>query len=507
MTLYTYLSHYRSLSEPEKEIDEPRNIVESGKTTLEAALAHRHHSDSCQQERTKFEDGPEGKGSLDQPGDGDQGVAMLLMMRRNKGKSDVHLPAPLSKASIKTQVKDHSSSSRGLPSSHPYYRSARVLASPKPGMGGSKYKDQLGNKGVSDVKYEQQRARATNIVYRYPVRPFMQHKSASCIETEHSPTSPRVYIPPPIFSPRRLPSNDSIHSRSSLSVNYNRDDLVRPHSAAVPSEPLARRNPIDGSISRRLPYPTANALRQQRRDLPDYPDYSSIGNGPFPSPIRESFIRSNSGGRIVPPFRELERRLVYQGSDAVNFRRATVSPPDLVAYDRGPNGLKRGAPEDFTSYRKQDRDFQQTLPRLRLPDDYSENEMRAAVEAKRARTDSADSSTSGSGNSPPNRMRYIAPSRSSVGSHLIPHSSVDQAQQRRQNAYRSPSPSASRQKARNGDSARNSGSFDFKDAEPMISQALAKSGKSESAIDTARALADVAATLARVAESLKDSIR
>lgn len=64
----------------------------------------------------------EDKATSNQACEEDPGVEMLLMMRRRKGTDNVALPAPLSKAAIKTPGSSGIISG-GLPSSHPYYRS------------------------------------------------------------------------------------------------------------------------------------------------------------------------------------------------------------------------------------------------------------------------------------------------------------------------------------------------------------------------------------------------
>lgn len=511
--------------------------------SLPVAVASETHTDV--QAIVDTENKPISDSSIEE----DAGVATLLMMRRNKGNDKAPLPAPLSKAAIKTPATGQQSAmgsafspGRGLASSHPYYRSARVLASPlvygsrvdrrvssrsgvfqqtTPGReqqsGANRPRLERGFRASPDVRYEQQRTRGA-VVYRYPPRAAMQEKEDRWrkedrwTETDKRPASPRVYIPPPIFSPRRAPSDSALPTQSSLASTRNLAELPRPHSVASERDAASL---LDGSAAQRLqflhqPYKSASSTTaQHRREAPKYPDYFGGGNGPMPSPIRESFVRSNTGSRGREPLSEPEKKVVYRGGDTVT-RPLGQGPPSQSSQHFFPDktdsrlynsNLKRPAPDEYMSQFGQRQHLKQVVPHLRVPQTSAED----YPTVKRARTDSAESSTSGSGASPPNRMRYIAPPAGNAGTHLIPHTNAkpsEAAQQRRQGAYRSPSPAGGQA---DNCHARGPAASGREDLGTFLSQVI--SGRSDrSATETARALADVAVTLAQVAKSLEETM-
>lgn len=530
------------------------------KLSLEAALGWGGDTDaSNKQHPSQVESDNEGSTGTAEPdgtaeiGVNDPGVAMLLMMRRNKGKDRPALPAPLSKAAIKTStiaavksaVRSAFSPGGGLPSSHPYYRSPRVLASSQvqetrsaarepSKKAGSPDVDDKNNgpptaqlrynrpiahsRNPSDIRYEQQRARS-HVIYNYPTRPPNLTERKEVPKSSDRPQlSPRVYIPPPIFSPRRVQSNGALPTQSSLATP--RDALTRPRSVA--SE---RVTALEGSAAQRLqylhqPYKSAIPTDQARRDLPHYSEYFGNENGPLRSPIRESFVRSDPLSRRSEDVRgrPYTNRPIYNPCPSKPPRQpATLqsqaayreSQRDFRTYARNMPVLKRPAPDDdFPQYRSNP-PMQHIAPRISAPQDLAERN----DTAKRARTDSAESSSSGSGASPPNRMRYIAPPPGNAGTHLVPHTtsvssqagskSSDAAQQRRRSpAFRSPSPA---NEAIATSLMQSTVSRDNEELCSIISQ-LTSGSDSRNAVETARTLANVAAQLAKVAESLKESI-
>lgn len=541
------------------------------KLSLEAALGWGSDTDaSNKQHPTKVESDSEGGRGPAEPdrtantgtaepvgtaetGEDDPGVAMLLMMRRNKGKDRPALPAPLSKAAIKTftivavksAMRSAFSPGGGLPSSHPYYRSPRVLASsqvhenrnaarePSKKAGSPDMEDKNNgpptaqlrynrpiahSRTPSDIRYEQQRARS-HVIYNYPTRPRNLTERKEIPESSERPQlSPRVYIPPPIFSPRRVQSNGAIPTQSTLATP--RDALTRPRSVASERVTL-----LEGSAAQRLqclhqPYKSVTPTDQARRDLAHYSEYFGNENGPLRSPIRESFVRSDPLNRRSEDVRgrSYASRPIYNPCPSKPPRQPTTlqsqaayreSQRDFRTYARNMSAFKRPAPDDDVPQYRSNPPMQHIVPRISAPQDLAvRNDTH-----KRARTDSAESSTSGSGASPPNRMRYIAPPPGNAGTHLVPHTTLvssqtsskssDAAQQRRQSpAFRSPSPANKTGETKPTQETVSRGN----DKLCSIISQLTSGSDSRNAVETAKTLADVAAQLAKVAESLKESI-
>lgn len=372
----------------------------------------------------------------------------------------------------------------------------------------------------SDVKYEQQQPRrSSGVVYHYPTAPQRPRDEGQRQEQvdRSGHLSPRVYIPPPIFSPRRVHSTEAIPSQSSL--QSTRAELMRPRSVA--SERAATMG--EGSAAYRLqylhqPYKPSTPAQPSSRELPKYPDYFGKGNEPLPSPIRESFVRSHPAQirGVDATYREQHRsmRPTYKPSPV-----APARPPleaqgphrdfsqDLRAHGRPALTIKRSAAELSFNQERHNTCVQQAASHISAP-----QELAAQHQPKRARTDSAESSTSGSNGSPPNRMRYIAPPAGhAAGNQLIPYlsapkpcDSITAAQQLRHGpAFRSPSPAYSA--AAESSIGQGTVSIDNGDLRSLIAEVI--EGKADrSKTETARTLADVAATLAKVAESLKQSM-
>lgn len=468
--------------------------------------------------------------------DEDPGAAMLLMMRRSKGKVNASLPAPLSKAAIKTTVlasEDASKLSvdfgRGLPSSHPYYRSTRVLASPSNPRNRS---DKAGNGTASmsaahqkakgqdrrppNVVYEQQRPRPAGVVYSYPLRPPGQGRSNSWNTTKEAVVSPRVYIPPPIFSPRRGPSRPS-HATHSSSNRAMGEQLSRSYSVAserFAGDLIINEIPASPRQTIGLPYRTANpALRAQRRhQLPSYTEYFGDEQEAFLSPIRESFVRSSNDSRETPSSWDSHLRKIARRDSVPSVHRTTPSSdPARKAYDSATGKLKRPMPEEFGSRFPADPRYRGMLRHLEVPQGPPSDRLQSAP-AKRVRTISAESDTKRNGALPPDALRYIAPPHCKAGNLTVPHTAAgvligtaDEEGQVQVVSSKASSPAALSQI---GSSSRRRGSS-ISDSEASIASIVTQAISERAGggvTETARALVEVAAALAKVAESLKDKI-
>ncbi|KAK9899668.1 hypothetical protein P389DRAFT_2550 [Cystobasidium minutum MCA 4210] len=506
-----------------------------------------------------LDDEDNGKG-IEVTAEDDAGVQMLLMMRHNEGKDRPRSrPTPLSKVANKAAViglklvtTSNLSPSRGLPSSHPYYRSTRVLASPRTqdarnsasmpvekagsdGKSGSNdpprqlqyaKPDQL-VKNQPDIKSEQQRPRQ-NGVYHYPIPPRTPlDRKDNGKEIERPQLSPRVYIPPPVFSPRRYHSNGAISTQASLAAQ--RDAVV--HSRSQASEKPQRYELSAATFLQSLHQPykpgTPPAGPTFREMQPKYSEYFGAGDAPLPSPIRESFVRSEPASKrnVQPLAKTPAPRLVYAPCDDPQPRGEFPLEAqrlkheirrDFRVYPGFTSGYKRPAPPQDLARSMSQPTFQRITPRTNqpqgLPGAYGNYGVCVPYSHKRPRTDSAESSNSGSNASPPERARnIIVPSTGSLSKHLSPHipptfsrsssMSSDSSQQRRPGPiHRSISPAGnSRMHSSPGPTKVPPANQDL----GAILSHLMSGSSNQTPDEAAQTIANVAAQLARVAETLK----
>lgn len=272
--------------------------------------------------------------------DDESGVATLLMMRRRKDATKQELPAPLK--TISTTTTKGSAANIPLlsafPSSHPYYRSKFVLATPST-QSSAAIKTEL--KTPKDVAIRSPKRIAVSA--REPSLPtglsnlrlntqgHFKSQSTSVIESM-SVQSPKIYIPPPRFSPhmRRLSSH-----RRSIS-----DGTLPPHRPMESQTPSSRLRfipppPLASRSTRKYISPPAFTSSSQRYQDSRYAPYESdrrYWEPPMRSPIKESFVRTPVKETFAePPHWPMPDRkeITYKPCGNVETRRLRSPSPSI----------------------------------------------------------------------------------------------------------------------------------------------------------------------------------
>lgn len=508
----------------------------SDTTSTTSNTTHRHSSHgitSPPQDANSLLSSPPSPASL--PQEEDAGAEMLLMMRRNKSNSSAPLPASLDKVTMRAPQTPKSASSTtpraGLPSSHSYYRSANVLASPvlrehqasRPQFrnlsqdmsnpeklaAATSTKLRVHPERAADVRYEQQRLRKP-VAYRVPPEVAIaagtgvnaQHWSSTKVEKPQG--SPRIYIPPPIFSSQhgRPPLHHRTHSEvPSSSINRKMSQVASPRDSSAASAPeMKLRTATEQLHYMHQPYKSLATQPSRRLSPPRYQDYY---DETLPSPIRESFIRSSSRAgthdKSPLPERWQTDRQPYQPIRYAGSKRGAIDDPEDVRI-HPTTGMRYITPHARHST---------TIDPVAANSGF-----------KRARADSRESMSSGSsdgGELPEqvraSRMKYIAPDRPPSGGPLIPHSvqmgaNKPHRHHHGQSPARGPSPIPEPHSMENRTSEARSGP---ESGESLLNALLSHVGSTnnvdglEGRANAATALTDVAAALVRVAQELRGS--
>lgn len=249
------------------------------------------------------------------PESDDTGVASLLMLRRmsvQAGPSTRLAPLKASQSALTapgSAVSSGSGKTTSLPSSHPYYRSNRVLASPYRSAGSEDAPHKSARQQMDLGRLVGGTSVKSASLPRAPASP--QHFRPAASPSIHlSPyhermPSPRILLPPPPFSPtaRRI---SSAHHRSKSDLETSKLRFIPPPRRTAPAarhyiDPPSASSSRGGVDQHRQPI--------HRKAVPSPMTRQRSEELPMPSPIRESFIRTPVRDDS-PPQRRRQVRLV-----------------------------------------------------------------------------------------------------------------------------------------------------------------------------------------------------
>ena len=434
--------------------------------------------------------------------DEQRGIATLLAMRRNKnGDSQAVLPTPLLSQSLKTTTGSRGAIDTGTSprryTSHAYYRSERVRNSQTPASSSVR---QPATAGYSHLPASSGLPRAMHELH------LRQEQDASLSPMPESAArgSPRIYIAPPHTAGAARPIRH-MRTASAGQMQFIPPPPATPTRRFIPPPPGSARVP-PASPARRYIHPPMSLQSLHRTSLPRSPPryhpYAEREELPSPSPLKESFLRraierspspvSSGQDAFYQPCGTVQtrRRRSNERMESIYLANPYVRPPaggrsisDQPMWHRAQHARTPSNGSDTTSSRKRA---------------YEEPEQVLYHTYKRSRSESGSDAESGSsrGGATSTGRRFIPPPQ------IVPAHSVMPASRPIPRPASPPvqAPSPHDVKPQVSQSQIPNTTADLLSA---LLEEVKDAGKENGGLETAKALENVATTLAQVAQKLR----
>lgn len=418
--------------------------------------------------------------------DEERGIATLLAMRRNKGgDSPAKLPAPLSQRALKLvpALEAAGSSTTRKYISPAYYRTERVLNTQSPRTAMTPNASVSGSlpRALHEINLRRDGAVA--------------HTPRLVTATG---ASPRVFIPPPSLPSSRPPFGHARTTSDGLVSGRQSRFIIPPPSPSrrfIPPPPrTARLEPM--SPARRFIIPPPGTPRHSLpRSPPRYLPYAELDELPSPSPHKESFLRQSQSRPETPVSTGQGEN--YKPCGSVETRRRRSGPEELDSDSVRPKAFGRSVSDTplWPEARAASHSHGSSISRKRTCDESVDS---TRFSSKRARSDSgSEDGSTGSryGGSRPSSTRVLIPPPHVVPARRVMIAPRGQAGSSR----RSTSPPEAKLAVEQQTSTTTA------DLLAALLEEVKGSSKENGGVEAAKALENVASTLAQVAQKLRKS--